>query len=298
MLKAGRRRAWVPVGLVVLFAVITAAGCSTGGSIRPSGASTGDPATDAAAILGRYKSTPAADASLAVRIKPAKGDALNIQLHIWCAADGRVRINASKLDLDFCSALLRPDGSYIVIAPRAHLAATGTFDDQDRANLTPLFTQPGLIADELRSGPLPPHGAWQEGHPEEPDRSTLFFQLPPHLTADATWDTRSGLVTIKELICSNPDSRDVIDVVYSHERDFDGLLRPTLANVTVATMVGSNVIQAPTPESLKASDPTNITIGLRSFDGLGEISAERMHLDVPADARTVPLDELLKHLGD
>jgi hypothetical protein len=278
--------------LVALFAVITAAGCSTGGSTRPIDASTGDPATDAAAILARYRSTPAADASLAVRIKPAQGDALNIQLHIWCAADGRVRINASKLDVDFCSALLKPDGGYIVVAPRAHLAAVGTFDNRDRADYSPFFTRTVLISDEFCHGPLPPRGRWGPIGAGGPQPFTLVSEIAPLVFATITWSGGTGLVTGKHLDCG----ADQIAIAYSHEKDFDGLLRPTLATVTVSGTVGStHVVGSETPP---AATDTKITVGLRSFDGSGSISDTRMHLDVPADARTVSLDDLLKHLGD
>ncbi len=278
MLKAGRAAG------IGLFAVLVLAACTSGGGVRPLHG--GHPDADAAAIQAHYRSTPAADASLALRIKPGTGDALNIQLHLWCAADGRVRLAASKLDVEFCSALIRPDGAYTVVAPRAHLAATGTFTDQDRAGLSPFLTRPALIADELRSGPLPivPPLFWSEG--DDGAKPTLTAPnadlSATGATTVATWDPATTLVTTKDLCVGD----DVIAIAYSHEKDFDGLLRPTLAQITAPAVPNAQ------------QTVTTITIGLKHFDGLGDISAERMHLDVPADARTVPLDDLLKHLGD
>jgi hypothetical protein len=278
--------AWGIAALAVLLA-----GCISSTRPAATGIGTGNPATDAATILATYRATPAADAVLSLRVKPAKGDALSFQLHLWCAPDGRVRIIASRLDVDFCSAVLGPDGSYRVVLPRAHLAAVGTFGDAERHTLSPLLTHPALIADELRSGPLPPDGPWRAGDEIIDGHPTLSATAAAGVRASATWDPATGLVTDKTLlVLPGEDGRDgdLIRIAYSHERDFDGLQRPTRA-----------VVGVPGPDiSMQGPTATTVTIGLKSFDGLGSISDERMHLDVPADARTVPLDELLKHLGD
>ncbi len=254
-------------------------------------------------VAQRLGQTPAAAARANIRIKQPDQDAQTFQLYLWCAPDGRVRVNATKVDVEFCSALVAADGTYTAWLPRAKLSAHGNLrggihggDTTPRADQQPsvqpsvqtkerkdqaptaaetqLLLQLTMIASELTAGPLPLMGPFHAGAKKD----TITCPAGGGLVAELDIDASERVVDAKRLL--QADGKQVVSITYSRYKQFDEQRRPTQARVAVA------------------GDLSEIIFTIGRFDGLPAISDERMRLEPPSDARDVPLDEFLQHLGD
>jgi hypothetical protein len=266
------------LGIAALIA-LALAGCGTRPA-GPVGADADHPRTDNAAmaaaadIIRAAGQTPAAVAEATVRIKAPEQDAERFQLWLWCSLDGRVRILATFKDVEFCSAILRADGTYEAWLPRAKLASKGRLDDDADPRRGGLLAALRLAAAEVRDGPLPPAGEYRAG----PAPTTLLFAEAGGLSAQATIDPAERTVLSKRLFAS--DGSELATATYQRWKEFDELRRAT--SVALAF----------------PGDATEVGFSVRKVESVGDVSEERMRFALPEGAPVVPLREFLAHLGD
>lgn len=225
------------------------------------------PAPDAAPAL-RQRLGPVAvfAAALLVRVQPAQGASETFTLRLWADVDGAVRLRAQKLDIDFLDARVDAAGAYAAVLVRERVATSGRLGGADDP---PLLSELRLLLSELRHGPLPPEaavaagadGAWRWADP-------LGWQAEMRLAGD-------GLPAAKTLA---DGAGEAWRLDYARWRAFEGLLRPEQVGLA----------------SERAG--VRLTIRLRSLEPLPGISAERMRLEVPADAEAVSPGEFARRM--
>lgn len=243
-----------------LAACLCLAACT--GPVRPS-------PPDVAALRARLGSAPCVAASLLVRIVPPEGEGELFTLRVWSPPDGRVRVLAHKLDVDFLSALVAADGTYLAVLPRERVWARGRLGS---ASDPVLLRDLALLVAEVRHGPLPP------GMTVTPAaaRCVRFSDQGTGWTAELDIGA-DGLPLGKRLLAA--DGSEVRRLRYDRWQAFEGLLRPSVVGLTVT------------------GDPATCTIRLKSFDAPPAISDERMQLQPPAEAVEVSPEDLARQLG-
>lgn len=246
--------------LAVLAMLVWAAGCS---SIRQHGAE-----VDPAAVRARLGQAPCAVASLLIKIEPKEGEGELFTLRLWVAGDGRVRVLAHKLDVDFLSALVEADGSYVALLPREKVWTRGHLGSPD----DPLLLRDlAVMVAEVCQGPIPPGAATAaDGHWRIRDAAGW--------TADLAFDPVSGKPSGKRLLAA--DGSEGRRLAYARWQVFDGLDRPT---AVVLNVVG---------------DTATYAIRLKSLDAPPGISAERMALHIPEGASEIAVAEFAKRVGE
>ena len=213
-------------------------------------------------LVQRQGRTPAFAATHLARLKPKDGEPVQLTLHWWRSADCTLRLLASKADVDLLAVRWTPTGDIRLWSPRQREVADATNADPDLPLLVGLAP---LIASELADGPIPPDAV-----PGPVPGS--YAAARPGLVLSIACD--GDVVTRKTITTS--EGRILLAVAYRSVKTFDGLQRPTMLDTT-----------GPDGEA---------TLILRRLDPLGDLPAERLRLDVPADAVTVPLTTLLEHL--
>jgi hypothetical protein len=210
------------------------------------GSGRADPPPDAAGLRARLVSAEVVVASLLLQTRPAVGEGETFSLRLWAAADGRVRVRAQKLDVDFLEALIRADGAYEAWLPREQVATSGRLD---AADALPLLADLRLLLAELRHGPLPPGVVPGPGWTWSADGREVALTLGV-----------DGLPTAKSLGRAGTEE---LALGYAQWKHFDGLLRPV--SVTLRQIASGDTV----------------AIRLKSLDDPPVISAERMALRVP-----------------
>jgi|GEM_PF-3441629 hypothetical protein len=226
-------------------------------------------------------------ADLLVRAKPPNGDALLFQLSLWCPADGRIRLRASKLDFDFLEALVERDGSFVVElvrtheVVRGHLSDISVLDAHGRPTGPPFLVYLALLVGEAKHGAVPQQGPYRSAPPAP--------GTPAGARAIAAKDPITGLQT--ELTIGpdgNPLSKRVFDAPgtealrldYGRFEHFHQLTRATKLRLTVP------------------GDASEYTVRLRTLDALPAIGEERMHFTPSPGSHEITLDEFLTRLRE
>lgn len=244
---------------LILAVCLVCAACT--GPVRPS-----PPATDA--LRARLGTASCVAASLLVRVVPPDGEGEMFTLRVWSPPDGRVRVIAHKLDVDFLSALVAADGSYTAVLPREQVWARGRLGSAD----DPLLLRDlALLVAEIRHGPLPPDAVATP----DPDQALRFADRATGWTAVLRLGA-DGLPVGKRLLAA--DGREQRRLAYDRWQAFEGLQRPSVVGLTVA------------------GDPASCTIRLKSFDAPPMISDERMTLRLPDAAVEVAPQEFARRL--
>ncbi len=252
---------------LVLATALAAAGCA-----RPAAAPVSASVADTAArVLAFHGHAQALSAELLLRIKPPQQDAVTITAHVWVHTDGRVRMNASKLDVTFCQALIEADGSCTAWLPRAKLV-TRTPAAADGRKLPPFLSDLQLMASELRDGPLLP-SVYVSNSSVPP-----LLRQPNRDGSILVQVNSDGSAALKKFLDAADGER--LTLVYSNYKTFETLRRASL-------------VQMQTPNDL-----TDVRISVRALEELPAISNERLRLNVPADAVAVDIDTFIDHLGD
>lgn len=252
--------------LAVLAICLFAAGCT---GIRPGGPAPADPPA-ADALRARLGAAACVTASLLVRIVGADGEGEIFTLRLWAPGDGRVRVLANKLDVDFLTALVAADGTYTAVLPRARLWTRGRLGGADDPVL---LRDLALLVAEVAQGPVParaavgagPDGQWRFADP------ATGWQAAVRIGGD-------GLPSGKTL--SGRDGAELRRLAYSRWQDFDGLHRPSVTELRAA------------------GDPSVCTIRVKTLDAPPTISPERMALAVPDGAAEVAPAEFTRRIGD
>lgn len=245
--------------LLILALCLLGAACT--GPPRPAPAA-------AEALRARLGSAPCLAASLLVRIVPPEGEGELFTLRLWSPADGRVRVLAHKLDVDFLSALVAADGSYTAVLPREQVWTRGRLGT---ASDPPLLRDLALLVAEVRHGPLPPQAVVSAGT----DRTLDFADRATGWAARLSLGA-DGLPSAKLLLAADGSQQRRLG--YDRWQSFEGLLRPTVVGLTVA------------------GDQSVCTVRLKALDAPPAISPERMALHLPTGAVEVAPEELARRL--
>ncbi|MBA2481205.1 MAG: DUF4292 domain-containing protein [Planctomycetes bacterium] len=270
-------------GILVALLALAIAGCAH--PVRPQ--APGDATALAAAVARVHGQAPALAADLIIVVTDAAGEATTFQVNVWRAADGRVRLLASKLDVDFCTALLTAEGLTAWL-PRARVMTDPTVEDASPAaeetapaaepTAAPARAQPwlrdlALLAAELADGPVPMTGPYVLG-----ERPHTLRCPAGDLTMELQVDPATHEAIEKRLV--RADGSRAATLTYDRYRAFDDCRRATRLRLSVPDGAGTT------------------TVVLRAFSSVGAISDERMRLDIPKGIRRVPMREFLERMGD
>ena len=259
----------VPIPLTLLGAVALSAlilsGCQ---GTRPT-------SPNAARAIAQWCGQPTAfSAKLLVRSLAVSGDATQVTVYLWRAADGRTRLLVTKLDLDVLELLIQRDGRFTAFAPRSGLQTAGDFN---AATLPAGLADVRLLISEVADGPLAaslvPHLVTSSAA-TAPDQVLVGNANPDR---NVTVTLQPGADEVREKVLRDRQGSLLYQLRYRDYRAFDDFHRPTKVDGVVA-------------------DGSSLTAYLRSFDALGDISPERMKLTIPATARAVTVTEFLEHL--
>jgi hypothetical protein len=229
-------------------------------------------------VLAEHGQTAAVTGALVIRVKPPQGDALIFTLDLWSPADGRIRVKASKLDVDFCDALVAPDGAFTAFLARSRESVAGNLRDLAAADAQGRPVGPSFLAylallvEEVKCGPLPAVGPWRElgGNLVATDPAT-------RLTAEVVAKP-DGTVASKRLL--DDQGKEVLRLDYDRYQAFGQLHRPVRIVLTVA------------------GDPTACTIRLRDCAAVPGVGEERMRLTTPAGTPAIPVGEFIRRLEE
>lgn len=215
---------------------------------------------------------------LLIRMKPVNGDAVTFQIFLWCPADGRIRLRASKLDVDFCEALVQADGSFTAVLVRSREVVRGNVKDisvldaQGRPLGPPFLAYLPLLVAEAKTGPIPDSGvtAVHERRIEAKD-ATSGLAVGVDLNADNTAASKHFY---------DAPGKESLRFDYSRYQEFDGLRRPAKLQVTVP------------------NDPSEYGVKVRGIGVVGSIDPVRMKLETSQGLREIKLMEFLGRLRE
>lgn len=262
-----RRAIAAPAALAVL--ALGLASCDGQGTRPPPAAG---PAARAAAVVQALGQAPGVVAETVVVLEEPGHPKVSFHVHWWCAPDGRLKVVATKENVDFASALLAPDGHYRALLPREHLGSEGIVPAPDGHTLT-LAQAIRLAGAQLRDGPLPPGAAFRDG----PDAGTVLFPLFAGVSAQATLDAHADQVRTLRWLAA--DGTVLLTLTCDrYEAVDDQLIRPTIDHVAL-------------------HDGTRATILLPHLRSVPVISDAGLSLPLPASTTLVPLDDFLDHLA-
>ncbi len=251
---------------LLLAAVLLVAGCGAGPRQDPPASA------DVAALAAQVGQAPCVVASLLIKRLPPEGQGEGelFSLRLWAPPDGRVRVLAQKMDVDFLAALVAADGGFTVLDPRAGVWSSGRLGDPEAPAL---LRDLALLVGEARHGPVPPDAVAAVAA----DGQWRYRDPITGWAAEVAVDRASGLPSGKVLRAG--DGGELRRLGYERWAAFDGLQRPGVVRLAVA------------------GDPAAYTIRMKDLDAPATVSDERMALRLPEGARQVPLAELLDGLG-
>lgn len=266
-MRGGRAGGWrLGAGGAVLLALLLLGGCGAGVRQDPPAAA------EVPALAARLGQAPCVVASLLIKRLPPEGQGEGelFSLRLWAPPDGRVRVLAQKMDVDFLAALVAADGTFTVLDPRAGVWADGRLGDPAAPSL---LRDLALLVGEARHGPVPPDAVAAVGD----DGAWRYRDPITGWDAELTLGGGDGLPAGKLL--RGADGGELRRLGYERWTAFEGLQRPGVVRLTVA------------------GDPAAITIRIKDLDAPATVSDERMALRLPEGARQVGLAELLDGLG-
>jgi hypothetical protein len=266
--------------LLVAVAAAALAGCAQpredGAKHPPSDDADAQAAATAADVARALGQTAGVSAQLHLQLTEPGHDAQSFSVSLWCTPDGRVRVLATaEAGVEFCSALLRADGSYEAWLPRAKVGSRGSLDAavKEDSHHAGLLAALRVVAKELTDGPLPLGGPYHAG----PGPGTLLCPAGAGLTAQLAVDRDARTVTSKRLF---EGDHELVTIAYDRYDGHDEERRAGRARLTF-------------PE-----DQTRVLIRLVDFNGVPTISEERMRFTLPEGAELVPLREFLSRMGE
>jgi hypothetical protein len=240
-------------------------------------------APDQAAMLAAdvqrvHGQAAAVTADLLVRVKPAGADAEIFQLHLWCAEDGRIHLEATRLEVPFIRGLVQADGHFTAELVQSRevvhgvLADLAGHDAQGRPLGLPFLTWLTLLVSEAKAGPLPTGPA-----ATSPAADTLRFSDPASgLAAVLTVDHASHHALDKRLV--DATGAPVLTLEYGKYQAFDLLNRASRVKLVVA------------------GDAGEYSLRLRELRAVPAISDEGMRFAPPAGLTEITPAEFLQRL--
>jgi len=246
------------------------AGCGPGRQTPPViGADTA--AKRAAQAQAWHQGAATITADLLVRIKPAGRDALTFTVNIWSPADGRIRLQVSKVGVSGFDALIQPDGAFTVVSREDDVVD----DDLERVFAADLGAGAALarLVEELKLGPLPAAAGFAAdgGILTALDPATglsvaIAFAEQPEQIASKSW--------------RDPAGAEQMRLDYARYKTFDGLQRPSLMTISIPGRDGEYLVR------------------VQDLNVVPSISDGRMRLSVPEGRPHLAFDAFLKRLGE
>ena len=186
-----------------LFVAVLALAAFAGSACSPRQTGWNDAAAQrqAEALLGHFGVAGDLTAQLSARVAPPDAEPVSLTIHLWGAADGRVRVAVRKVDIAVLTAVIAADGSVVAKAER-----TGGWYRGPAAEL--LVDVQRLVA-ELRHGPL------RHGVPVKAGAAGTLIQEQDGQPANLR--LAHGLVTTKTWAG--------LELTYGPERSYAGLFR-------------------------------------------------------------------------
>jgi len=217
-----------------------------------------------------HHSAPCIAAALLVKVKPEGRDSLTFTINIWATADGRVRLQGSKVGFSGFEALTQADGQFVVLA-----GDEACRDDLEAAFANELGPNAQLarLVEELTLGPVPGAETLTVA-----DR-TLSGTDPATAQAVTVELAPDSTMAIRK-IWRVADGRELMRLEYSRYKAFEALQRPSLLRVVIA------------------DHPGEFLIRVQSIDVLPAVSDSRMTLAPAATAKPLPFADFLKRLGE
>ncbi|MBA3708945.1 MAG: hypothetical protein H0W83_09030 [Planctomycetes bacterium] len=260
---------------VVLAVMLALAGCPRAQPVKQQAAGL-DATAMAVEVARAHGQTQALTADVIILVKPPKQDTTTFKLNVWCAADGRTRILASKFDVDFCSALIAADGTLAAFLPRARVMVhADPKAPVDGARPPPVWLADlHLLSAELSDGPMPMRGPYITGAKAD------VFTCPsgPDLVAELEIDPETWFVRTKRLL--RTDGALAATCTYDRYRAFDECHRATRMRLAIP------------------DDATETTFVLKQLSALPMITEETMRFTMPDGMREVPMQEFLDRMGE
>jgi hypothetical protein len=229
-----------------------------------------------AQLLHFYAQAPTVTADFIVRVKPPNGNAIIFQIAVACPADGRIRLTCSKLDVDFISALVQPNGDFILELVRSKEIVRGNvcdihvFDKNGAASGPPFLAYLQLLVNEAKIGPVPERGVTKAtpGHVEGKDPLT---GLAMTLTVNPD-DT----VQSKQLF--DAPNKEAVRLQYDRYQKFGNLQRPSKMSIVLP------------------NNSNEYTVRLRDLRDVPSISADTMRFVPSKDATEITLEQFLERI--
>ena len=252
-------------------ALLALAGCT--GSSRSEATTVGADTAARRAEQAQAWHRPAGSitADLLVRIKPAGRDALTFTVNVWSPADGRVRLQVSKVGVSGFDALIEADGAMTVVSREDDVVV----DDLERVFADDLGAGAALarLVDELKLGPVPAAAAFAA------DGGTLTGVDPATgLNLVIAFAEQPEQITSK--IYRDATGVERMRLEYDRYKTFDGLQRPSLITIRVPGREGDFLVR------------------VQDLNVVPAVSDGRMRLQVPAGRPHLAFAAFLKRLGE
>lgn len=217
--------------LVLALAAFSGSACS------PRRTGWDDPAAQrqADALLRHYGLAGDLTAQLAARVVQPGVDPLSITIHVWAAADGRVRVAVRKIDVAVLTAVIAADGTVIAKAERTGGWYRGPAPD--------LLEELHRLVAELRHGPLrhgvPVTADSAGGLIQQQDGQLATLRLARGLVATKIWADRT--------------------LTYGADKEFAGLFRSEQFSMQAkdGDELGARLVRF---ESVPAIDPSRLVL--------------------------------------
>ncbi len=210
-------------------------------------------------------------ADLLVRVKPAGRNALTFTVNVWSPADGRIRLQVSKVGVSGFDALVEADGAMTVVAREDDVVV----DDLEQVFADELGEGAALarLVDELKLGPVPASPAFsaEGGTLTGVDPATglavvITFADAPEQIASKSYRDSAGVERMR--------------LEYSRYKTFDGLHRPSLITIHIPGREGEYLVR------------------VQDLNVVPAVSDGRMRVRVPEGRPHLAFDDFLKRLAE
>jgi len=258
-------------GSIIGVVLVAMAGCGGAPRAEPTSVGADTAARRAEQAQAWHRAAGSITADLLVRIKPAGRDALTFTVNVWSPADGRIRLQVSKVGVSGFDAVIEPDGAVNIVSREDDVVV----DDLERvfaADLGPGAMLARLI-DELKLGPVPAAAAFAADggtltglDPATGLNLAIVFAEQPEQIASKSYRDPAGVEQMR--------------LEYARYKTFDTLQRPSLITIHVPGRDGEYLVR------------------VQDLNVVPAVSDGRMRLRLPDGRPHLAFDAFLKRLGE
>ena len=274
----GIQMGWRSLALLASLALL-GSGCERADS-KTVNANDASAAPRASALASHYGSCSAFTADLRIIAKPVEAEMLSFSISLWADTDGRVRISGKKFNVHFLEGMVDAEENFTAVLVRDQAVVRGTLQEiaaavsQGEAAGGAAFSELATITSVLRNGPLASATAWRWGSAAD-GSETLIGDLG---SVGQTWMVRVDGMKVKHSTLRNADGEPLFSLRYTHEREFERLIRAQGSHLDVV------------------GDDSSYLFRLQRFNAVPGISDDSMALNVPEDWANLSIDEFLQLL--